>query len=98
MGFIETSFFKTTSFFETTFRTLSYYGRYAAANWLPRRRTRRVSSPEKRHLVILAWFFAPDINGGVYRPAALARNARDNGYRVTVFASPAPLTWGRAWK
>jgi glycosyltransferase involved in cell wall biosynthesis len=26
----------------------------------------------------------------VYRPAALARNARDNGYRVTVFASPAP--------
>ena len=49
-------------------------------------------------MLILAWFFAPDINGGVYRPAALARNARDRGYRVTVVAGPVQADPGDAGK
>lgn len=75
---------------ETTFQTLSCYGKYGLANLIPRRAARPSPASEQRHLVILAWYFAPHINGGVYRPAALARHALDSGYRVTVFAGPAP--------
>src|SRR3954470_692097 len=41
-----------------------------------------------RHMVLLAWAFAPSISGGVYRPASLARYAARAGWRVTVIAGP----------
>lgn len=45
--------------------------------------------PERPHLLLLAWFFPPQITGGTYRPAALARYARRAGWDVTVIAAPA---------
>lgn len=75
---------------KTALSTVAGYGRYGLASLLSAgAATKRplVSSP---HLAILAWSFAPDINGGVYRPAALARYAREAGHSVTVIAGAAP--------
>ena len=43
------------------------------------------SSP---HLLLLAWSFPPEINGGVYRPVSLAKYAARAGWRVTVSSGP----------
>lgn len=48
------------------------------------------SGTPRRHLLLLAWLFPPRISGGVYRPAALARYARERGWDVTVITGPAP--------
>jgi glycosyltransferase involved in cell wall biosynthesis len=40
------------------------------------------------HLLLFAWSFPPEINGGVYRPTSLAKYAVRAGWRVTVSAGP----------
>jgi hypothetical protein len=40
------------------------------------------------HLLLLAWSFPPEINGGVYRPVALAKYAARAGWKVTVASGP----------
>ena len=72
---------------QTIWQTMRCYVRLGLAQILARRPVIR-SSGANSHLVILAWQFPPDITGGVYRPAALARYAQKSGYRVTVFAGP----------
>ena len=61
--------------------------------WLARtaltRRAKRENAP-RRSLLLLAWLFPPQISGGVYRPAALARYAVERGWQVTVVCGPAP--------
>ena len=40
------------------------------------------------HLLLIAWSFPPEINGGVYRPVALAKYAVRAGWKVTVTSGP----------
>jgi glycosyltransferase involved in cell wall biosynthesis len=40
------------------------------------------------HLLLVAWSFPPEINGGVYRPVSLAKYAVKAGWRVTVVSGP----------
>jgi glycosyltransferase involved in cell wall biosynthesis len=40
------------------------------------------------HLLLFAWSFPPEINGGVYRPVSLAKYAVRAGWRVTVATGP----------
>lgn len=49
-------------------------------------------SSNRKHLLILAWWFPPTISGGVYRPLSFARYANARGWKVTVlcFSEPNP--------
>jgi glycosyltransferase involved in cell wall biosynthesis len=40
------------------------------------------------HLLLLAWSFPPEVNGGVYRPVSLVKYAVKAGWRVTVVSGP----------
>ena len=84
--------------FVTLWHTLRQYCRFVYVTLLARDIAKPIAATGTRHLAILAWSFAPDINGGVYRPAALARYARESGYRVTVFAGAMPEKPTRAGK
>src|SRR5665213_233012 len=55
-----------------------------------RARPRSEDRQNQRNLLILAWEFAPQIAGGVYRPAALSKYAARAGWKVTVVSGPAP--------
>lgn len=52
--------------------------------------------PSDRRFILLATGFPPDISGGVYRPASLARYAPDLGWVPTVVTHPAPTTFSEA--
>ncbi len=78
------------SLFTTLLHTLQAYIKYARVTIHATTTNRNTRASDKASISILAWSFAPDVNGGVYRPAALARYASEAGYRVTVFAGSAP--------
>lgn len=42
----------------------------------------------KRHLLLLAWAYPPDISGGVYRPMSVVHAATRLGWRVTIISGP----------
>lgn len=60
------------------------------------RRTPLPADPNDRRILILVTGFPPDVSGGVYRPAALARYARRNGWEPTVVTWAAPSRPGAA--
>ncbi|HET9512749.1 MAG TPA: hypothetical protein VFO95_02385, partial [Gemmatimonadales bacterium] len=43
---------------------------------------------ESPHLLLLARFLPPAINGGIYRPTAVVATAARRGWRVTTVSSP----------
>ena len=48
------------------------------------------ASKRRRHIVLLAYHFPPDPAVGALRPARVARELANAGYRVTVIAAPLP--------
>jgi glycosyltransferase involved in cell wall biosynthesis len=48
----------------------------------------KIVGSEAPHLLLFAWSFPPEINGGVYRPVSLAKYAARAGWRVTVATGP----------
>lgn len=78
---------------EKIFGTIMAYSRWAGVSvesgiGAPRRR-RSPASPE-RHLLLVAWSFPPDVNGGVYRPTSLVRYGKKIGLKISVISSPLP--------
>lgn len=45
---------------------------------------------KNKHLLFLAWWFPPEISGGVYRPLSIARAAVQEGWDVTIVCGPEP--------
>lgn len=72
----------------TAVHTARAYARLARIGLTPPRPRPR----DARHLLLLAWDFPPSTGGGVYRVAALARRAVQQGWRVTVACGPGPAT------
>jgi glycosyltransferase involved in cell wall biosynthesis len=48
----------------------------------------KIVGSEAPHLLLFAWSFPPEINGGVYRPVSLAKYAVRAGWRVSVATGP----------
>src|ERR1700726_4781663 len=50
--------------------------------------TRKSLDRTSPHVLIFAWSFPPQVNGGVYRPVSFVKYAVKDGWRVTVVSSP----------
>ena len=48
----------------------------------------KIVGSEAPHLLLFAWSFPPELNGGVYRPVSLAKYAVRAGWRVSVASGP----------
>lgn len=57
--------------------------------WLCKFRRSRLKETNK-HLLLLAWWFPPELSGGVYRPLSIVRAAVQEGWDVTVVCGPDP--------
>ena len=74
--------------------TARFYARWFAIWAMHPRRSR--GSPSERHAVLMVTGFPPDISGGAYRPASLARYAHRSGWKLTVVSLPVPVDVGDA--
>lgn len=71
----------------------AYAWLFGGALRVPKRKPER---EPRRHLLLLAWAFPPEITGGTYRPAGIVRYALRRGWSVTVVAGPHPQVVGPA--
>ncbi len=80
--------------FKTGVYTIASYATYAAVALRASVNRYCASAPRsgdrRNSLLLVTWSFPPEVNGGVYRPAALCRYAHEFGWDVTVIAGPAP--------
>ncbi|WP_326539105.1 glycosyltransferase [Pseudorhodoferax sp.] len=66
--------------------TLWGYWQYAKHS-IGKRLGPKIPPPTRKHLLLLAWEFAPTVSGGVYRPLSFVQHAVSQGWQVTVVAS-----------
>jgi glycosyltransferase involved in cell wall biosynthesis len=79
---------------EAGIHTIIAYALYATVAVRTSVRRYRASAPRSgrpsNSLLLVTWLFAPEVSGGIYRPAALCRYAHELKWDVTVVAGPAP--------